>query len=184
MLPATSPFPEGGYNMQSSQTPSNYELTTSNRTLFNLGGFCAIPHCDDISKLHQVCLPQKSGWKSAPLHPILPWVLLGSPVPVRWPAPHSPCPPPLARSTFLKPSVDVADPSHPRKGRKMDGGFKQYLLSSDVSPTNRVLTDSEQAVLMNGNHKACCQGNLLYHACPSQRGTEGKTSLDTSDTSS
>ena len=37
--------------MQSSQTPSNYELTTSNRTLFNLGGFCAIPHCDDISKL-------------------------------------------------------------------------------------------------------------------------------------
>ena len=184
MLPATSPFPEGGYNMQSSQTPSNYELTTSNRTLFNLGGFCAIPHCDDISKLHQVCLPQKSGWKSTPLHPILPWVLLGSPVPVRWPAPHIPCHPPLARSTFLKPSVDVADPSHPRKGRKMDGGFKQYLLSSDVSPTNRVLTDSEQAVLMNGNHKACCQGNLLYHACPSQRGTEGKTSLDTSDTSS
>ena len=35
--------------MQSSQTRVNYELKTSNRTLFNLGGFCAIPHCDDIS---------------------------------------------------------------------------------------------------------------------------------------
>lgn len=164
MLPTTGPFPEGGHNMQPSQTHGNYELKTSNKALFNLGGFCAIPHCDDISKLHQVRLPQKSGWKSSPLHPIPPWVLLGS-QPWAGGQLHTFHATPQPRSTFLKPSVDMADPSHLRKGRKMEGSFKQYLLLRDVSSANKILTDSEQAALVSGDHQACCQGNLLHHAC-------------------
>ena len=134
--------------MQCFQTHDNYvlKLVIGN---FNLGGFHAIPHCDDISKLHQVRLPQESGWMGSPLHPIPPWIPLGNqPWPGGWfHTSHG-------LLTHLPETLCGNGRAITRKGRGMEGSFKQYLLLSNVTSTNRVLTALQQAVLVGDNHQA------------------------------
>lgn len=176
MLPTTSPFPEGGYNMQSSQTRGNYELKTSNRTLFNLGGFCAIPHCDDISNFN----------KSVSLRSLAGRVLLSTPS-----CPESSLaasPGQVASSTHSMPPPSPNLPSwnplwmwqtHTIRGR--EGKWKAVSNSTfscvmSLPPTGSSLTQSRQCWWV-ATARLVVKETFCTTPAQSQRGTGGRHHL-------
>lgn len=174
MLPTTGPFPwrRTQYAIFLRHTViMSLKLLTRHCSI--LGGFCAIPHCDDISKLHQVRLPSEVWLEEllSPSHPSLsppgsqPWA--GGQLHTFHATPQGPDLPSWN-------PVDMADPSHPRKGRKMKAvSNSTFSCMMSLPPTRSSLTQSRQCWWV-ATTRLVVKETFCTTPAQSQRGTEGR----------